>query len=118
MINKTMSKPFTTQQFIESANKKFNSKFDYSMVHYKNANTNITILCPIHGEFSTTPWNHLSKKHGCLHCGNDAMAKQQKEITHQKFNNFIQINPHNYDYSLAKFDVIHDKIRIICKTHG
>ena len=118
MINKTMSKPFTTQQFIESANKKFNSKFDYSMVHYKNANTHVTILCPDHGEFSTTPWTHLSRKHGCPKCGINSMARGQKEITHQKFNNFIQINPHDYDYSLAKFDVIHDKIRIICKHHG
>jgi hypothetical protein len=118
MINKTMSKPFTIQKFIESANKKFNSKFNYSMVYYKNANTNVTILCPTHGEFSTTPWNHISRKHGCPKCGTDAMAKQQRDKSAAKLKEYIESGITNYDYSLATINKITDKIIVICKEHG
>lgn len=113
-----MSNPFTTYQFIESANKKFNSKFDYSMVNYKNANTKVTIICPIHGKFSNTPGNHISKKYGCRMCGIDAMAKQQRDKSIAKLKEYIDLGITNYDYSLTTLNKITDKITIICKEHG
>lgn len=113
-----MSKPFTTEQFIISANKKFNSKFDYTLVDYKNANINVTIICPIHGSFITTPWNHTSTKHGCAKCGTDAMAKQQQDKSIAKLKNYIESGATDYDYSLTNINKITDKITVICKDHG
>jgi len=113
-----MSKPHTLQKFIDSANKKFNFKFDYSMVNYTNANTIITVLCPIHGIFNTTPWNHISKKYGCAKCGTEAMSKQQRDKSIAKLKNYIDSGITNYDYSFARIDKITDKITVICKDHG
>lgn len=113
-----MSKTFTTEKFIESASNKFNSLFDYSKVQYKNANTKITIICKIHGEFTTTPWRHLGSKHGCSKCGTDAMAKQQRDKSLEKLNNFINSGVTDYDYSLVEMNKITDKITVICKNHG
>ncbi len=116
IINNIMSKPFSTSQFIEQATKKFGSKFDYSRVQYKNANTKISIICPEHGEFIITPYSHLNSLHGCKKCGTSAMAEIQKEITHRKFNEFVKTS--RYDYSKSVFDKITDKITIICPEHG
>lgn len=112
-----MSNPFTTEQFINSAKSKFSNKFDYSQVNYRNANTKVKIICPIHGEFLATPFNHLKSLHGCRSCGTMAMAKQQKDLTKEKFNKLIEEDT-RYDYSLVKFDLITDKISVVCKDHG
>ena len=53
--------------FIKRANKIHNFKYDYSLVKYINALTNITIKCPIHGIFEQLPNNHLNGQ-GCFIC--------------------------------------------------
>jgi hypothetical protein len=42
--------------------------YDYSLVKYVNMNTNIDILCKIHGKFKQLPLNHLHSKSGCPIC--------------------------------------------------
>ena len=49
----------TTEEFIRKAREVHGDKYDYSKVDYKNANTNITIVCPEHGEFEQRPADHL-----------------------------------------------------------
>jgi len=67
-INKGNYLKFSLTQFIEKANKIHNNKFDYSKSIYKNAKTNIKIICPIHGEFLQTPFKHLTSLYGCKVC--------------------------------------------------
>ena len=55
--------------FIEKARKVHGDKYDYSKVQYVNANTPVTIICPLHGEFLQMPSKHLNG-HGCPVCGN------------------------------------------------
>ena len=49
----------TKEQFIEEARQVWGDKFDYSKVVYKTRQDNITIICPIHGEFLQKATNHL-----------------------------------------------------------
>lgn len=112
-----MSKPFSTEYFIQRAKSKFHKKFDYSQVTYINASTKIRIVCPFHGEFEITPDSHLNSAYGCKKCGTDAMAKLQKERTLEKFKQSI-LEDHLYDYSLSFFEKIHDKIEVGCPDHG
>ena len=53
------------EYFLERAKQKYNDKYDYSLVEYKNAKTKVKIKCPIHGVFEQIPDNHLNKKCGC-----------------------------------------------------
>jgi len=68
-----MSKKLTTEEFIERAkiihvNRITNeSKYDYSLVEYKNSKTKIKIICKEHGVFEQTPNDHLSGC-GCVEC--------------------------------------------------
>ena len=48
---------------------KFNNKFDYSKVELTNAETKVTIICPIHGEFKATRSTHYDSVTGCYKCG-------------------------------------------------
>lgn len=58
----------TTTEFIAFANKLHNNKYDYSKTVYQNTGTEVTIICPIHGEFLQTPFAHMQSL-GCKECG-------------------------------------------------
>lgn len=113
-----MSKPFTTEKFINDAIIRFSHKFDYSKVCYRNATTKVTIICPDHGEFSISPWKFLNSKHGCKRCAINSMAEQQKTITQEKLAECKKTNSNRYEYPAFSFNSIKDKIPVLCKKHG
>jgi len=55
------------EYFIKLANEIHKNKYNYSKMNYINYKTPITIICPIHGEFSQMPSKHLIG-HGCPNC--------------------------------------------------
>ena len=57
----------TYDEFVNDARDIHGQKYDYSSVIYKNTNTSIKIICPIHSEFLQTPSTHLSGG-GCSKC--------------------------------------------------
>ena len=57
----------SAEDFIERAKKIHNNRYDYSKVNYKNANTPVEIVCPRHGSFLQTPYQHTIGR-GCLKC--------------------------------------------------
>ena len=65
--NGGVKQKFNKDFFIEKSKKIHNNKYDYSKVNYKNINKKVCIICPIHGEFTQTPYNHL-KGSGCPLC--------------------------------------------------
>jgi hypothetical protein len=50
----------TIQQFIDDAQKKHGTRYDYSLSQYINAKTPLIIICRSHGQFKQQPNNHLS----------------------------------------------------------
>ncbi len=118
MINNYMHKNLKSlDSFVREANKKFASKFDYSQSIYLGASKPINIICPNHGVYTTTPTTHLSKKHGCKKCAIEIMAQLQKDKTKKNFLEYCK-SKNEYDFSLVKFDLITEKIDIICREHG
>ena len=69
-LNKTvqLSKSKRHSAWLKKVTERHGSKYDYSKVEYINQNTPVTIICPIHDEFSQTPWDHA--KGGCKKCAN------------------------------------------------
>lgn len=58
---------YTTEDWINEAKKIHGDKYDYSKVNYIDVKTNVSIICPIHGEFWQNPYVHL-KGHQCPRC--------------------------------------------------
>lgn len=71
------TKSITTEEFIKRAKEIHGDKYDYSKVIYVNCDREVNIICPIHGGFSQTPYNHLHSS-GCPYCKN---WKLEEEIT-------------------------------------
>ena len=53
--------------FIKYSNKIHNNKYTYKKSSYTNASSKISIICPIHGEFSQLAINHY-RGQGCPRC--------------------------------------------------
>ena len=102
-----------TQTFIEKAISIHGNKYDYSVTVYVRVDTNVQIICPEHGVFLQTPNNHIHAKRGCPKCSitrklTTAEFIQRANLVHDRY----------YDYSLAEYTGIGNKIRIICPKHG
>ena len=98
-------------EFIERSANIHGGKYDYSKVEYKNTDTKVRIICPIHGEFWQTPHHHL-RGIGCPVCGSktydtDEFVRRAKE-THGD----------TYDYSKTVYMGKRNKVTIICQEHG
>lgn len=78
------------EDFIDKANKKYNYKFDYSNFNYTNVDSKSVIICPVHGSFEQTPYQHLGYKFGCNKCAvevnTEKCRKLPKELARLKKN--------------------------------
>ena len=64
------------EQFVEEARKIHGNRYIYHKDTYVNMTKPTTITCPIHGDFTQTPNNHLSGN-GCPKCN---QSKLENEI--------------------------------------
>ncbi len=124
------SQRFTKEKFIIISNEIHSNKYNYDNVVYKNTDTKICIICPIHGEFWQTPYMHTRRKHGCPICGKEKSIKttieRNKNKEHKKptlkMEQFIkkskEIHGNKYDYSKVICINSKTKVCIICPIHG
>jgi len=102
------------KEFIQKSNIKYNNKYDYSLVEFINRTTKVRIICPIHGEFMSSPSNHLNRN-GCIKCNKNELRENNKL-------KFIEkskiIHRNKYDYSLVEYISDKLKVKIICNKHG
>jgi G:T-mismatch repair DNA endonuclease (very short patch repair protein) len=103
---------------IDAFRKIHGDAYDYSKVEYVNSHTHVTVICPQHGEFRTTPSNHKNGR-GCKQCGSERRAKK-KLATAEKtiLQRFKATHGDTYDYSKVVYTGSANKVEIICPVHG
>lgn len=103
---------FSTEEFVQKANKVHNNKYDYSKTEYTGNNQKVTIICPEHGEFQQNAQHHLAG-HGCPKCsknkrlGNEEFIKRAQKIHHDRYN-----------YDKVDYTNLALPVTITCPTHG
>jgi len=111
----------TTEEFIERAKKIHGDKYDYSKVDYIGNKTEITIICPKHGEFNQIPNSHLNGKN-CRECAKESMIIAVGDFNRSTTEEFIKkaqkIHNNKYDYSKANYIDNKEKVVITCPEHG
>lgn len=108
-----MNKKLTTEQFIGRAMAVHGNRYDYSRSVYVSFRKPITIICPVHGEFTQLPSNHL-KGSGCLRCSHD----KKKSKTDDFIERCKEVHDNKFDYSRTVLNGIDQKVTIICPVHG
>ena len=110
-----------TLLFIQQAKSMHGSRYDYSRSIYKGSETKLTIICPKHGPFEQSPYNHTSPRLrcGCRKCGALRAASKQSAVAGQKFIQRARArHGQKYDYSKVVYRKAHAKVCIICPVHG
>jgi hypothetical protein len=99
------------EEFIEKSKNIHGDKYDYSLCNYKNANSNVTIICKEHGNFEQFAKLHMSGSN-CPKCfGRD--KDNNDVITALK-----QVHGDKYDYSMVEYVSQKTPIKIKCLEHG
>lgn len=101
----------TTEEFITRAVKAHGDRYDYLGTTYKDMKTNVSVVCPIHGEFTQRPYDHLQGR-GCKKCGGTNPLTTEEFIERAK-----QVHKNKYDYSKSKYILNDIKVEIVCHKH-
>lgn len=115
----------STKEFKEKQTKKLkdfilskNPNLGVSKVYYEGAVNDVTIICPIHGEFKRTPNIIFDKQtHDllCPHCLRESVRQKTEnnffKKARKKWGNY-------YDYSKTIIHHYSSKITVICPIHG
>ena len=105
---------YVRENFIAKAEELYGEgKYDYSLVYYKSIYDPITIICPEHGPFFTTPRKHMTLNHcpQCMKCKPWNNGRFLKEA--------VKVHGGRYDYSkVGDISSATQKITIICPKHG
>lgn len=100
---------WTTVDFIKKATEVHGSKYSYTSTVYVNAHTKLTISCPVHGEWWTTPSEHIRGNDGhgigCPRCTSKVSAPERHIMS--------TLDAHNiaYKYQYKCDDLRSDKDR-------
>ena len=109
--NCSLTKKLTHEEFIVKSKSIHGDKYNYSLCDYKNANSNVTIICPEHGEFKQLAKLHMSGS-------NCPMCYGRNKNNTDVINDLIKIHGDKYNYSLVDYKSEKNLIKIICKEHG
>ena len=112
-----MTKRLTTEEFIGKARSIHGDFYDYSLVEYVNNKIKVVIACPIHGEFTQKPSDHL-KGQGCKTCGYNKNSKSKKSNTQEFIEKAKEVHSDKYDYSKVEYINSTTKVTISCYEHG
>lgn len=118
--NEKKAKKFSLQSsdFIVKAKFVYGTKYDYSLINYKNSYTKIKIICQEHGVFEQTPGNHITNKRGCQKCSQKEKGEKLSSNTVEFIKKSKIIHNDKYDYSNVNYKNAHIKVKIICSVHG
>jgi len=114
-IKSDNNRALTTEEFIQRSRSKFGDKFRYLKTKYVRKEVDVTITCPAHGDFVTSPPQHFIFKHGCPKCDYEIprQIRNQKQLEKAK-----KIHNNKYDYSKVTVGNATDKMEIGCPVHG
>lgn len=104
--------------FIKKAKNVHGDAYNYSSVVYASYDQPVDIECKTHGIFKCIPSLHVNSASGCPRCKGEKLSKLNRSNTDDFIKKSILKHGELYDYSIVDYTIAHDKVDIICKTHG
>jgi len=108
---------FSQAEFIRKAKVKHNSKYSYEKLIYIKSHAKITIVCPIHGDFTQEAGAHLQGC-GCRKCQYENNAQKNSKDTEWFVGKSRKIHKDKYTYENTKYIKSSKNVVITCPKHG
>lgn len=104
--------------FIEKANIKHNSKYNYNPEDYICSRTLLPIYCPVHNKtFSQRPSAHLQGQN-CPDCGDESRLRTSTHTQKQFLEKCEDKHGNTYDYGKVLYKGSYKEVTITCRKHG
>lgn len=92
-------------------------QYDFSRAIYVDSKTKMTVTCPEHGAFCSTP-NALKVGQGCPKCGKVRTAASRRMTVEQAQALAQAAHGDRYQYDWSTFKKSTEPMRMVCKEHG
>ena len=114
-----MSRILTQKEVLDRFKKVHGDEYDYSLVEYVEAHTNVKIICTKdgHGIFDRRPNDHYRGR-GCPKCGVKKRSEKRKISQKEVLERFKKVHGDEYDYSHVEYVGDKLKVKIICIKYG
>lgn len=112
-----MSRKLTTAEFIHRAKALHWDKYDYSNSEYVSNKVKVSVKCSKHGDFLTSPSDHMAGK-GCRLCAYEYKGEKRKLTQAQYLQKLKQVHGDQYAYSKVSYVGADQKIIVTCCQHG
>ncbi len=116
-LSRAARQSYSKEDFIKSVCSIHQNKYNYSAVKYKNSQTKIEIICPLHGSFMMKPNSHFNGQ-GCPTCGRIS-AKENIALDYSVFlERAEKIHQNRYEYLENSYINYTMKMKMFCSEHG
>jgi ssDNA-binding Zn-finger/Zn-ribbon topoisomerase 1 len=107
----------TSKDFIEKAIKVHKNQYQYKNVNYIGSKSKVVLTCPVHGNFTQIPSDHLSGK-GCQKCARKLVGELNTFTTKTFVEKANEVHKYKYNYSSTIYTKMQNKVTVICPAHG
>ena len=111
----------TQEDFVKQCVKVHNGKYDYSLVKYKDALSEVAIICKEHGTFEQIANEHLKGK-GCVKCSYEKRGFNKRIGEEALHKILIDVHEGKYEIDISQLknynNTQKEYINIVCKKHG
>jgi hypothetical protein len=111
------SKTKSTAKFVSEATSVHKGRYDYSNTKYTGKVHEVTVICPVHGEFRQKAGVHL-RGHGCPTCGLLTIGEKKRLTLAEFVAQALAVHGDRYDYSLVDYKGSGKRVTIVCRVHG
>lgn len=108
---------FSQDGFIEKAVERHDNFYSYNRTIYTNYKDEVTVTCPIHGDFMQRASDHLAGR-GCQKCGAIKSSIARRKGENDILKKFEETHGNFYKYELPENIKVKDIINIHCPIHG
>ena len=102
----------STEEFVSKAKEVWGDRLDFSKVKYTNTISEVTLICPHHGEFTQRASSVLKGYLGCAYCNGKSRS------TSQAISALQEVWGDRWDLSKAEYAGRKKRITLICREHG
>ena len=111
-----MSRKLTQEAFIAKVTAVHGGRYDYAKTVYAGSDNQITVTCPVHGDFEQRAYNHQAGR-GCPACGVLQHGQSQALSLPDVVVRAREVHGDTYEYP-GPYLGFGRKMPITCRTHG
>lgn len=107
----------TTDEFIFKANVVHQNKYTYDRTVYITNKKKVIITCPTHGDFTQSPFGHLTGN-GCMKCFIDTHIKSRSKTTELFIEQSKAVHGDSFSYEDVEYVSGNTPVKLYCNTHN